>query len=184
MTMEALGASTVALKNTYKATDDFIFESTLRPDILYNPSYLQVVKKIDLSPLNRSISAIKDLLSAFNDSCSQQYDACSQPDTGARIIQIPGQAMTVTDGLHLCQNLGDGYKLLELHRKEDVTQFISQTHKEKFSTPAAIYYDVRIHKFVYFSSNRPVNKQSAVYRFRGGDTIESYNYWDSYHDYV
>ena len=91
--------------------------------------------------------------------------------------------MTVTDGSHLCQNLGDGYKLLELHRKEDVTQFISQTHKEKFSTPAAIYYDVRIHKFVYFSTNRPVNEQSAVYRFRGGDTIESYNYWDSNSDY-
>ena len=46
MTMEVLGASTVALKTTYKATDDFIFESTLRPDILYNPSYLQVIKKL------------------------------------------------------------------------------------------------------------------------------------------
>ena len=122
-------------------------------------------------------------MSAFNNSCLQPRNDDSQPNSETRIIRIQGNAITIADGSHLCQNLGNGYKLLELHRKEDVTQFISLAHKEKFSTPAAIFYDVRIHKFVYFSTNRPVTKQSAIYRFQGGDTIESYNYWDSYSDY-
>ena len=122
-------------------------------------------------------------MSAFNNSCLQPRNDDSQPNSETRIIRIQGNAITIADGSYLCHNLGNGYKLLELHRKEDVTQFISLAHKEKFSTPAAIFYDVRIHKFVYFSTNRPVTKQSAIYRFQGGDTIESYNYWDSYSDY-
>ena len=128
------GVAKFTPRTTYKATDDFIFESTLRSDILYNPSYLQVVKKIDLNPLNRSITAIKDLLSAFNNSCLQPRNDDSQPNSETRIIRIQGNAITIADGSHLCQNLGNGYKLLELHRKEDVTQFISLDQRKVFDT--------------------------------------------------
>ena len=63
---------TYSAKASYRASKDFIYHSTLRTDILYNPRYIQVAKKIDLVPLSKSIAAIKELLSAYNRSCTEQ----------------------------------------------------------------------------------------------------------------
>ena len=176
---EALGVT----KITYKVTEDYIFETNLRPDILYNPKYLQLAKHIDLTSLTKSVEAIKTLLIAFNTSCTRQKLRTSSSNARTRMVEIPGESLSVTDGIHLCKNLGNGYKLLELQHKEDVARFLSETADGRFSIPAAIYYDIRIHKFVYFSSNSPVTKESAIYRFEDGTTIGSYDYWDSYVDY-
>ena len=69
---------TYSAKASYKASKDFIYHSTLRSDILYNPRYIQIAKKIDLDPLSKSIIAIKDLLSAYNRSCAQQENWYSE----------------------------------------------------------------------------------------------------------
>ena len=168
---------------SYKATTDYVFQSTLRPDVLYNPRYLEVVKKIDLSPLARSVALIWDLLRSFNESCHETRLWLSAQSNKPRIVRVPGKKLSVTDGVHLCNNFGEGYKLLELRRKEDVTALMSHAPEGRHSTPAAIFYDLRQHKFVYLSSHRPVTRKSAINKFEHGDTIDSYDYWDSYQDY-
>ena len=182
--LDILHSESLNIEDTsYKATNDFIFESRSRPDILYNPKYLEVAKRIDLSPLSDSIAAIKRLLRNYNSSCYQERQHIISQYNKPTVIKIPGKSLSVTDGLHLCKNLGNGYKLLELHKKEEMTSFIAQTPEKKFATPAGIFYDLRQHDFVYASSNRPVTSKSAIFRFENGVSIETYRYWDSYSDY-
>ena len=168
---------------SYKATTDYVFESLARPDILYNPGHLDIVKRVDLNPLSDSVETIKRLLKNFNASCTSRAQHTVVRNNQPRIIRIPGKALSVTEGVHLCKEFGKGYKLIELQRKEEVAAFISQAPEGRFSTPAAIYYDLRQHSFVYFSSERAVTRSSAISRFEDGHTIDSYKYWDSYGDY-
>ena len=116
--LDILHSESLNIEDTsYKATNDFIFESRSRPDILYNPKYLEVAKRIDLSPLSDSIAAIKRLLRNYNSSCYQERQHIISQYNKPTVIKIPGKSLSVTDGLHLCKNLGNGYKLLELHKK-------------------------------------------------------------------
>ena len=82
---------------SYKATTDYVFQSTLRPDVLYNPRYLEVVKKIDLSPLARSVALIWDLLRSFNESCHETRLWLSAQSNKPRIVRVPGKKLSVTD---------------------------------------------------------------------------------------
>ena len=84
---EALGVT----KITYKVTEDYIFETNLRPDILYNPKYLQLAKHIDLTSLTKSVEAIKNLLIAFNTSCTRQKLRTSSSNAQTRMVEIPGE---------------------------------------------------------------------------------------------
>ena len=168
---------------SFKATKDYIFETRSHPTIIYNPRYFEVVKKINLSPLTKSVTSIESLLDIFNKSCQDIDRKTLAQARQPRIIRIPGDALNVAEGVNLCSTLGNGYKLYELEKQEDVTALLSQTDGGRFTTPAAIHFDLRQHKFVFLSSNRPVTKKSAVYKFEDGTTIESYDYWDSYHDY-
>ena len=168
---------------SFKATKDYIFETQAHPTIIYNPRYFEVAKKINLRPLTKSVTSIETLLNIFNKSCQHIDQRTLVQATQPRIIRIPDVALTVAEGVNLCSTLGNGYKLLELEKQEDVTALLSQTDGGRFTTPAAIHFDLRQHKFVFLSSNRPVTKKSAVYKFEDGTTIESYDYWDSYHDY-
>ena len=111
---EATGETIEWAKTNYKVTEDYIFEMNLRSDILYNPHYIRLGKHIDLTSLTKSVEAIKKLLIAYNDSCTRQSLGSSSHKAQTRLVKIPGKALSVTDGVHLCKNLGRGYKLLEL----------------------------------------------------------------------
>ena len=37
-------------RTNFRATENFVFQFTLRPDILYNPEYVTIVKHRDLNP--------------------------------------------------------------------------------------------------------------------------------------
>ena len=167
----------------YRATNDFVFQSTSRTDILYNPRYMTVAKRISLKPLSRAVEAVENLLAVYNKTCTALRKDHKDPKNRRRFIKIPGRKMTATKGIEMCKKLGRGFKLLELKRKSDVTQFLSEIEEDTLTVPAGIYYDIRQHAFVYFSSHHPVKQDSAVRFFRYGDTIESYDAWDSYKDY-
>ena len=167
----------------YRATNDFIYQSIIRPDVLYNPRYMTVAKRISLKPLSQAVDAVKNLLAVYNKICTVLRKDEEDPKNKRRFIKIPGRNMTVTKGIEMCKRLGRNFKLLELKRRSDVTQFLSEIKEDAVTTPAGIYYDLRQHAFVYFSSHHPVKRDSAIHFFRHGGTIESYDKWDSYKDY-
>ena len=53
---------TVSLKHSYQITKDFVLRAHPRSDIIYNPEYAQIVKRISLSPLSQASTLIQHYL--------------------------------------------------------------------------------------------------------------------------
>ena len=71
-------------RTNFRATEDFVFQSILRPDILYNPEYITIAKRIDLKPLARAVIAVRELIASYNATCLnwKEEEGCSQPIRG------------------------------------------------------------------------------------------------------
>ena len=168
---------------SYEATKDFLFQATTRHDILYNPSFAVLVKRVSLSPLFQAIEALQQLLLRYRDACSRKHTTERIPFKKSAFVKIPGISLTVTQGIQLCKELGDDYKLIELQSKGQVANFLSEAQDTELKTPAAVYYDTRQNSLAYFSSHHPVKKNPAVSLSKDGSTMSSYDGWSSYEDY-
>ena len=54
----------------YRVSNNFVFQSIMRPNILYNPRYMTVAKRISLRPLVQAVEAIQKLISMYNKTCA------------------------------------------------------------------------------------------------------------------
>ena len=54
----------------YRVSNNFVFQSIMRPNILYNPRYMTVAKRISLRPLVQAVEAIQKLISMYNKTCT------------------------------------------------------------------------------------------------------------------
>ena len=52
----------VSLQPSYQITKDFISRAYPREDMIYNPEYAQIVKRISLSPLNEASKLLASLI--------------------------------------------------------------------------------------------------------------------------
>ena len=112
--------------DAFTATKDFVFRATPREDIVYDPSYVTVVKQVDLSPMRQAIEVLEGLIKRYNDSCSMQSALRPIPWEPFSLARIPGKALTVTKGVELCKQLGGKFKLLELQQRDEATFFLSK----------------------------------------------------------
>ena len=61
--------NTASQKYSYQITKDFIFRAHPRSDIIYNPEYAQIVKRISLSPLSQASTLLTKLVERYNITC-------------------------------------------------------------------------------------------------------------------
>ena len=64
----------------YKVSNNFVFQSTMRPNILYNPRYMTVAKRISLRPLAQAVEAIQKLINMYN----KTFAGLNEEDRGTK----------------------------------------------------------------------------------------------------
>ena len=163
---------------THHITRDFIFQSTPRHDLIYNPEYLEIVKNVDLFPLTQATEVLVQLVGRYNDTCRSMYEKTLNISRAKRFTRIPAKHATVMDGVSTCKKLG--LKLIELRTNADVASFLEEIDEGTEATPAAVFYEQKTRSFVFFSDHLPVKKQSVIKMTSTGFHVEAYDSWDSY----
>ena len=90
---------------TYQSTNDFIFEVDEQENILYNPSFSRIVKRIDLQPLYKTVNVLSSLISRYNETCYETGRHSTNSSLHNNFQRIPGVRMTVFKGLKTCRSL-------------------------------------------------------------------------------
>ena len=111
--------------DAFRSSEDFVFRLTPREDILYNPQCVTVVKQVNLKTLEQVVDVLKELLETYKSTCMNRIEKKLKPKKAYEFVRIPGDSVTVTEGIKLCKGLGDDFKLLELITKDEVTHFLS-----------------------------------------------------------
>ena len=88
-------------RTNFRATEDFVFQSILRPDILYNPEYITIAKRIDLKPLARAVIAVRELIASYNATCLNWKDEEMQSTDQRRYVRLPGKSITVRQDIEI-----------------------------------------------------------------------------------
>ena len=139
------------------------------------------MKRIDLQPLYQTVNVLSSLVSRYNETCHETGRHSSNSSRHDQFLRIPGERMTVFKGLKTCKSLG--IQLLELRSKEDVSEFLSQTPRKDFESPAAGYYNTALRTYVFFSDNLPLKEFSAIKLTPTGSHVADYDIFDSYETY-
>ena len=166
---------------SFQVTEDFIFESQSRQDLIYNPEFVEIVKRIDLSPLVQITEVLSDLMDQYNRTCDH-FDEIRQNISKAKhFVHIPAHQATLMEAVDTCRGLG--MKLLELRTNQDVSNFLSEVKKEITTSPAAVFYDERTRSFSFFSDQQSIKDNTVVLWTPYGHHISSYDRYDSYSTY-
>ena len=163
---------------TYHITRDFIFQSTPRHDLIYNPEYLEIVKRINLQPLISATDVLRQLITRYNNTCDKMDREWAESSRSNRFTRITAKGATVMEGVSTCKKLG--LKLLELRTREEVSRFLKEINGGTKVTPAAIFYENKLRSFVFFSDRLPVEKESVIKKTLHGYDVGAYDTWDSY----
>ena len=132
-------------ESSYRITQDFVFQSTPKHHLLYNPEVMHIVKKIDLTPMSKIAEILLELLSRYRSVCDQLDKFNQNLTQSPTSVKVPSPGTTVIKGVDTCKRMG--MKLVELRTHWDVSRFISEVQPGVTSTPAAIFYDKRIQSF-------------------------------------
>ena len=171
----------VSLQPSYHITQDFISRAYPRDDMIYNPEYAQIVKRISLSPLNEASKLLSNLVGRYNETCMGLEERRRNYSSREYFTRIPGKETTATQAMVTCKKLG--MKLLELRTNKDVSRFLGQLEGELNQTPASIFYDQRTRSFVFASDNLPIKDNTAIKKTPDGYDVSTYDNWDSYRTY-
>ena len=91
---------------TYHITRDFIFQSTPRHDLIYNPEYLEIVKRINLQPLIMATDVLRQLMARYNYTCDKMDREWVESSRSNRFTRITPKGATVMEGVSTCKKLG------------------------------------------------------------------------------